>query len=83
MTGLNVAAGYVDDGGGVLAGDPDFVSNPFADTANDHYEVLYRTGDFGRLVGDRLIYEGRKDMQVRYVIDGYIFSSSFPSVFMY
>ena len=68
MSGLNVAAGYVDDGGGDSTGDSHFVSNPFADTANDHYEVLYRTGDFGRIVGDRLIYEGRKDMQVNYAI---------------
>lgn len=29
------------------------------------YKVLYRTGDFARVVGDKLFYEGRTDSQVK------------------
>ena len=66
VSGVNVAAGYVDDGGGsdVSATDCSFISNPFVGSAEDQYDVLYRTGDFGRVFAGRLIYEGRKDMQV-------------------
>ena len=33
------------------------------------HEILYHTGDFGRIVNKRLIYEGRRDMQIK--IHGY------------
>lgn len=29
------------------------------------YEIMYRTGDFGRIVGGRLYYEGRADSQIK------------------
>ncbi|ROT86003.1 hypothetical protein C7M84_023795 [Penaeus vannamei] len=56
--GLNVASGYV---GGVQQ--DKFVSNTLSQDPD--YKVLYRTGDFARVVGDKLFYEGRTDSQVK------------------
>ena len=59
VSGANVAERYVHQ-------HPDsvntFVNNPFLkdDEVNVH-QVLYRTGDYGRIVNNQLIFEGRKD----------------------
>lgn len=29
------------------------------------YEMMYRTGDYGRVVNDQLYYEGRADSQIK------------------
>ncbi|XP_063607834.1 beta-alanyl-bioamine nonribosomal peptide synthetase ebony-like [Penaeus indicus] len=56
--GLNLSSGYV---GG--AQQDKFVSNTLSQDPD--YKVLYRTGDFGRVVGGKLFYEGRTDSQVK------------------
>ncbi|XP_042893379.1 putative acyl-activating enzyme 19 [Penaeus japonicus] len=56
--GLNLASGYV---GGTQQ--DKFVSNTLSQ--DQDYKVLYRTGDFGRVVDDKLVYEGRTDSQVK------------------
>ena len=70
VSGLNVARCYID---GDLQNNC-FVSNKFVESTTEHdennfeasdYSVLYKTGDFGRIVNGRLIYEGRRDMQVK------------------
>ncbi|KAF4531412.1 hypothetical protein B566_EDAN009654 [Ephemera danica] len=56
--GLNIARGYVNNR------DPSkFLPNPV--TTDPAYAVLYRTGDYARLVKGVLVYEGRADSQVK------------------
>ncbi|KAI5694275.1 hypothetical protein M8J75_013963 [Diaphorina citri] len=56
--GRNIAAGYVN------GRDPDrFIVNNF--TSNNEYRRMYKTGDYGRIVDDILLYEGRTDSQVK------------------
>ena len=57
--GFNVADGYLD---GEIS-NKCFIKNPFAEY--DGYAVLYKTGDFGRIHNNRIIYEGRRDSQVK------------------
>lgn len=70
VSGLNIATGYID---GEMH-NKSFISNKFNDVSIERgkeaiyvgdYDVLYRTGDFGRIINGRLIYEGRRDMQVK------------------
>ncbi len=59
ISGLNVADGYLD-------GDLHqtcFIPNPFSEEPN--HSTLYKTGDFGSIQNGRLIYEGRRDLQVK------------------
>ncbi|XP_069163773.1 beta-alanyl-bioamine nonribosomal peptide synthetase ebony isoform X2 [Procambarus clarkii] len=56
--GLNVASGYV---GG--AQPEKFIMNKHSDDQN--YSVLYRTGDFGRIVDGVVVFEGRLDSQIK------------------
>ncbi|XP_050686170.1 zwittermicin A synthase ZmaJ-like [Eriocheir sinensis] len=56
--GLNIASGYV---GGAQ-------SDKFIPNKHDNdpeYNVLYRTGDFGRVVDGALVFEGRADTQIK------------------
>ncbi|KAK7072988.1 hypothetical protein SK128_006146 [Halocaridina rubra] len=56
--GLNVASGYV---GGAQ---PDkFINNKHSQDKD--YSILYRTGDFGRIVNGMVVYEGRTDSQIK------------------
>lgn len=58
VSGLNLAAGYVN------GRDPEkFLNNPLAIDPN--YERMYRTGDFAKIEGGLLVYEGRTDSQVK------------------
>lgn len=58
VSGLNLAAGYVNKR------DPEkFLDNPLA--IDPSYERIYRTGDFAKIEGGVLIYEGRTDSQVK------------------
>ncbi|CAH1800150.1 unnamed protein product [Owenia fusiformis] len=58
VTGSNVADGYISDEA------PDnFLHNRFSNEIG--FDVLYRTGDYGRIVGDNVFYEGRKDAQIK------------------
>ncbi len=59
ITGYNVAIGYLD---GEIS-NKCFVQNPFH--KHDGFRVLYKTGDFGRIHNGMIIYEGRRDMQVK------------------
>ena len=59
ITGFNVADGYLD----CDVSNKSFLRNPFSD-APDH-TVIYKTGDFGRIVNSYVIYEGRRDLQVK------------------
>ena len=58
VSGLNVASGYVDN-----EYPNAFTENPFQMT--DGCPTWFRTGDFGRIRNQRIIYEGRRDMQVK------------------
>lgn len=58
VSGLNLAAGYVN------GRDPEkFLDNPLA--IDPSYEKIYRTGDFAKIEGGVLVYEGRTDSQVK------------------
>ncbi|XP_014679351.1 PREDICTED: tyrocidine synthase 2-like [Priapulus caudatus] len=57
VSGRNVAAGYVTE----MAGQ--FVDNPLG--GEREHSVLYRTGDYGRVIDGTLYYEGRHDAQVK------------------
>ncbi|XP_011307568.1 N-(5-amino-5-carboxypentanoyl)-L-cysteinyl-D-valine synthase [Fopius arisanus] len=58
VAGRNLAAGYI------RGRDPHkFVSNPHA--IDPEYSIIYRTGDYARIVKGILIYEGRTDSQVK------------------
>lgn len=59
VSGLNIAQGYIGQNGNHNS----FLLNPFRD--QDTYPVLYLTGDFGRICNDGVIYEGRRDLQVK------------------
>ena len=61
VSGLNVADGYIGDQLGDSTSN--FIANPFSEDS-DH-RVLYRTGDFGRIVDGHVVYEGRTDVQVK------------------
>lgn len=39
-------------------------TNEKSDLFKGHH-ILYRTGDFGRIINDKLFYEGRADSQVK------------------
>lgn len=57
-SGLNLASGYVNNR------DADrFIANPH--TVEPQYALLYKTGDYGKIVDGTLVYEGRTDSQVR------------------
>ncbi len=60
VSGDNVAQGYV---GGTSDSNQCFIPNPFSSEPSQC--TLYRTGDFGRMVNQMLIYEGRRDLQVK------------------
>lgn len=56
--GLSVASGYV---GGAQ---PDkFIADRYTD--DPEWSILYRTGDFGRIVNGVLVFEGRVDSQIK------------------
>ncbi|CAG0906873.1 unnamed protein product, partial [Darwinula stevensoni] len=59
VAGRNLAALYVRVG---AAGK--FLANPYIAEGED-YSILYRTGDYGRVVDDRVVFEGRTDSQVK------------------
>ncbi|CAH1790150.1 unnamed protein product, partial [Owenia fusiformis] len=59
-SGLHIADGYVEPGPSRVN---TFMRNPFI-MQGDHTKV-YKTGDFGRVVNGVIIYEGRKDTQVK------------------
>lgn len=59
VSGLNVADGYLD----CDVSNKCFIENPFSE--EDGHRILYKTGDFGRIVNGRVIYEGRRDLQVK------------------
>ena len=59
ITGINVANGYLDSD----VTSSNFIENPFS--YGTEYKVLYKTGDFGRITNDMVIYEGRRDLQVK------------------
>nr|XP_053634702.1 uncharacterized protein LOC128690171 [Cherax quadricarinatus] len=56
--GLSLASGYV---GAALQ--QKFIPNKFS--KDPDYSVLYRTGDFGRIVDGVVVYEGRTDSQIK------------------
>nr|XP_018903748.1 PREDICTED: uncharacterized protein LOC109034831 [Bemisia tabaci] len=57
-SGLNLASGYVNNR------DADrFIANPH--TVEPQYALLYKTGDYGKIVDGTLVYEGRTDSQVK------------------
>nr|BDT05249.1 ebony protein [Gryllus bimaculatus] len=58
VAGSNLALGYV------AGRDADrFIDNPFA--VDPDYSLLYRTGDYARILKGTIIYEGRTDSQVK------------------
>lgn len=59
ISGLNVAGGYLDG----EVSNKCFIQNPFFE--EDGCDVLYKTGDFGRIHNEMIIYEGRRDSQVK------------------
>ena len=59
VAGFNVADGYLDG----EVSNKSFLKNPFAE--DDGYGILYKTGDFGRIYKGMIIYEGRRDSQVK------------------
>uniref|UniRef100_A0A8D8SYR8 Mycosubtilin synthase subunit C n=1 Tax=Cacopsylla melanoneura TaxID=428564 RepID=A0A8D8SYR8_9HEMI len=57
-SGRNIAAGYV------AGRDPDrFIVTDFS--TDNEYRRMYKTGDYGRIVDNILLYEGRTDSQVK------------------
>ncbi len=59
VSGFNVADGYLDG----EVSNKSFVRNPYA--VEDGFDVLYKTGDFGRIHRGMIIYEGRRDSQIK------------------
>ncbi|XP_042203852.1 mycosubtilin synthase subunit C-like isoform X2 [Homarus americanus] len=57
-SGLNLASGYVG-----RAQPEKFVTNKH--TSDTDYSVLYRTGDFGKVINGMLVFEGRADSQIK------------------
>ncbi|XP_015117736.1 uncharacterized protein LOC107041628 [Diachasma alloeum] len=58
VAGRNLAAGYI------RGRDPHkFVNNPHA--IDPEYSMIYRTGDYARIVKGMFIYEGRTDSQIK------------------
>lgn len=69
VSGLNIN----DKGGYIVDASPatNFQRNPFVDRLDELVDstssvhcMMYRTGDYGRIINNRLIYQGRKDQQV-------------------
>ena len=58
VSGMNVSEGYMDAEKMVA-----YRTNHLIEDVN--HKLLYNTGDFGRIVSGRIIYEGRKDSQVK------------------
>ncbi|CAB0011418.1 unnamed protein product [Nesidiocoris tenuis] len=56
--GLNIAAGYVNGRDAER-----FIQNPFS--VDPEYSLLYRTGDYAKIVKGTLLFEGRTDSQVK------------------
>jgi len=74
-SGLNINdhGGYVVDSSPVKC----FQQNPFIERLQEvtngvtsQHSTLYRTGDYGRIVDDRIIYQGRRDQQVSHICIG-------------
>lgn len=60
VAGLNIAAGYI----GMLEENRErFINNEFC--SMEGYNLLFRTGDYARIVDGRIVFEGRKDEQVK------------------
>ncbi|ELT95442.1 hypothetical protein CAPTEDRAFT_130280 [Capitella teleta] len=59
LTGRNIAEGYLNQS----FQENTFISNTFQ--ALDGYPRLFLSGDFGRIVGERVVFEGRRDLQVK------------------
>ncbi|KAK2710352.1 hypothetical protein QYM36_013866 [Artemia franciscana] len=58
IAGAHVALGYVG-----AKGSDRFIKNPYA-TSKD-FGLLYKTGDYGKIVNGHLSYEGRSDSQIK------------------
>ncbi|XP_064645226.1 beta-alanyl-bioamine nonribosomal peptide synthetase ebony-like [Lineus longissimus] len=58
ISGFNLARGYMDASKSAA-----FVANPHS--KDPDHAVLYKTGDYGKIVDGRIIYFGRQDMQVK------------------
>ena len=57
VAGGNVADGYID------GRETHFIPNPFSQ--DERLKTIYKTGDFGKIFRGRIIYEGRRDLQVK------------------
>jgi len=77
VSGLNVTKrGYVTD----YENGKHFVINSFLEEVEfpnrrevRNHGILYRTGDYGRIVNGRIIYEGRRDSQVIYNTSNFVY----------
>ena len=58
VSGCNVAAGYLDEGQ-----NQNFSYNPFDN--DPEYQIFYRSGDYAQIKDGHLIYEGRRDNQIK------------------
>uniref|UniRef100_A0A0P5KZY5 Ss-alanyl conjugating enzyme n=2 Tax=Daphnia magna TaxID=35525 RepID=A0A0P5KZY5_9CRUS len=61
VSGAHVADGYIN--GTKTVNTTSFIANSTEERKG--YEIMYRTGDYGRIVNGQLYYEGRADSQIK------------------